>query len=392
MTTLRLFISGALLCALALLTGSGAIEASRLGFVSASGPDLCYSGCGGVYVPVQSAAFEQELVNRINAERGRRGLPPLKRVTTLDDASRYHAADMGLDDYSKHDSYDGDTLVCTWSERIGSYYGPRLALSENIAAGYSTPESVMGAWMGSQGHRENILSEAVFELGVGYWTGAGRYGRYWVADFGRRADVYPLVINREASTTDSCDVELYVHGDWDEVRLSNEGQGWSPWQAFANTISWTLSRRVGERTVHAQMRKGVQTGSAEDSILLELEGVALGDLPDTLTFVASGSDGVAAPGAQVLVIENSMSHEPMQWTASSNVPWLQLSQTAGSSAGSVWVVPQLAGLSGPQTLLGQVTVAVTGAGEVFDSPQVVDVRLHLASGSLLRTWTPLVVR
>lgn len=392
MTRKRLLISGALLCALGLLTGSGAIEVSRLGYVSASGPDLCYSGCGGVYVPVQSVTLEQELVDRINAERNSRGLPPLKRVTTLDDASRYHAADMGLDDYFEHDSYDGDTLVCTWSERIESYYGAYVRLAENIAAGYSTPESVMGAWMGSQGHRENILSEAVYELGVGYWSGAGRYGRYWVADFGRRAGVYPLVINREASTTGSCDVDLYVYGDWDEIRLSNDGQGWSPWQAFANTLSWTLGRRAGERTVYAEMRKGALTASAEDCILLDLEGVALGDLPDTLTFVASGSDGVAAPGARVLIIENTMSHDPMQWTASSDVPWLQLSQTAGSGPGSVWVVPQLAGLSGPQTLRGQVTVAATGAGEVFDSPQVVDVTLYMVHGGLQRTWTPLVAR
>jgi len=380
------------LCALWMLVGSGAGEASRLGAVSASGPDLCYSGCGGVYVPVQSAAYEQELVERINAERSGRGLPPLKRVAVLDDASRYHAADMALDDYFEHDSYDGDTRVCTWSERIVSYYGQYVALAENIAAGYSTPEAVLSAWMGSEGHRANILSEGVYELGVGYWAGAGRYGRYWVADFGRRAGVYPLIINQGASSTDARDVALYVYGEWSEIRLRNDGEGRSAWWPFSCTIDWTLARRTGTRTVYAEMRKGAQTASAEDSIQLELTGVALGDLPDRLTFVGSVVDGAASPGARVLIIENTVSHEPMQWTASSDAPWLHLSETTGNSPGSLWVVPQLSGLSAPGTLHGQVVITATGSGEVWNSPQVLDVTLHLVAGQLQRTWTPLVVR
>ena len=53
------------------------------------------------------------------------------------------------------------------------------AAAENIAYGQRTPAEVMNAWMNSPGHRSNILSGNVSEIGVGvaaksngvlYWT------------------------------------------------------------------------------------------------------------------------------------------------------------------------------------------------------------------------------
>jgi uncharacterized protein YkwD len=38
---------------------------------------------------------------------------------------------------------------------------------ENIATGFETPESVIIAWMASQGHCENILNPAYANLGTG---------------------------------------------------------------------------------------------------------------------------------------------------------------------------------------------------------------------------------
>jgi uncharacterized protein YkwD len=58
---------------------------------------------------------------------------------------------------------------------------------ENIAAGYSTPESVVAGWMASSGHRANILNAGYRDLGVGIVQKSGsRYGYYWVQDFGAR--------------------------------------------------------------------------------------------------------------------------------------------------------------------------------------------------------------
>jgi len=53
---------------------------------------------------------------------------------------------------------------------------------ENIAAGQTTPEEVVQAWMNSEGHRANILNPNYTAIGVGYVKG-GSYGSYWTQDF-----------------------------------------------------------------------------------------------------------------------------------------------------------------------------------------------------------------
>ncbi len=145
---------------------------------AAAGP-LAYTGCGGVTAPAVNADYEQQVVDRVNAVRASNNLPPLKLATELGRAARYHATDMGQDDYFQHDSYDrsGGTLVkvCDWSTRISSYYSNWQSLAENIAAGQADPQSVMNAWMNSPGHKANILSTGNWEIGVGYYKGSGAY-------------------------------------------------------------------------------------------------------------------------------------------------------------------------------------------------------------------------
>lgn len=231
-----------------------------------------YQGCGGEIVAASNLGYEQQVVELVNRVREENSLPPLKRVTPLAQAGRYHAADMAQDGYFDHNSYDliGGTLslVCSWSNRISSYYAGWAAVSENIAAGYATPEEVMNAWMASSGHRENILRGSTWEIGVGYYTG-GSYGRYWVQDFGRRFDVYPLVINREEASTLFRSVVLYIYGDWNETRLRNDNGSWTAWQPFFSSISWTLNAGTGTHTVWVEMRQsGGLTASASDDIYL----------------------------------------------------------------------------------------------------------------------------
>ena len=50
---------------------------------------------------------------------------------------------------------------------------------ENIAYGFSTPTQVMAAWMGSAGHRANILRSNFTTVGIGYVPD----GNYWVQVF-----------------------------------------------------------------------------------------------------------------------------------------------------------------------------------------------------------------
>jgi uncharacterized protein YkwD len=260
-----------------------ALGLHRPGAAFAGEPTLSFSGCGGGMVNPVNADYDQQVVELVNARRAEHGLPPLKRVEPLEYAARYHAADMALDGYFEHDSYDrhGDTLVkaCdTWT-RIASYYDG-FANAENIAAGYANPDDVMAGWMNSPGHRNNILNATSREIGVGYYEG-GSWGRYWVQNFGLRNNVYPLVINAEARWTESTAVTLYIYGQWAEMRLRNDDDSWGAWQPFQSTVTWTLRPQAGMRTVHVEMRTsgaGGQTASAHDTIWLAIAHPIPGDL------------------------------------------------------------------------------------------------------------------
>ncbi|MBP3296763.1 MAG: DUF4214 domain-containing protein, partial [Lachnospiraceae bacterium] len=63
--------------------------------------------------------------------------------------------------------------------------GVKNASAENIAAGYSTPKSVVNGWMKSSGHKANILGNSKV-LATGYcYAEDTRYGHYWSQNFTR---------------------------------------------------------------------------------------------------------------------------------------------------------------------------------------------------------------
>lgn len=242
-----------------------------------------YTECGGVpSPPVTNEAFEKELVELVNAERAKvsnGSLPPLKRVDPLDQAARYYSIDMGIDNYwpsdplESHATYDreGENLIkqCNWIARVTSYYGSYASLRENIAAGQSTPQEVMNAWMNSPGHRNNILASDVWEIGVGYFEGSGNYYRYWTQDFGRKWGEYPLVINRESSETRIRRVFVYIYEfyeTWQQMRLQNDGGAWSAWMPFQSEFGWTLPDTGGLHTICAELDNGGSTKTTCDSI------------------------------------------------------------------------------------------------------------------------------
>ncbi len=57
------------------------------------------------------------------------------------------------------------------------------SLAENVAAGYRDVNSVMNGWMGSDGHRANLLAPSTQHLGVGR-AAAASGTLYWTQKFG----------------------------------------------------------------------------------------------------------------------------------------------------------------------------------------------------------------
>lgn len=58
------------------------------------------------------------------------------------------------------------------------------AYGENIAAGYTTAQSVLDGWMHSAGHKANILSPGWKVMGAGYTHSASSYRYWWSQNFG----------------------------------------------------------------------------------------------------------------------------------------------------------------------------------------------------------------
>ena len=133
-----------------------------------------------------SNEFDQNILKLVNIERTTRGLDPLSIDRQLDQAANLHNDEMVRADMMSHqlpgEASLGDRVTATgysWT-RVG----------ENIAAGYTTPEAVVEAWMNSTGHKENILNPEFTHIGIGYEfapdnnNALNDFDVYWTQVFG----------------------------------------------------------------------------------------------------------------------------------------------------------------------------------------------------------------
>jgi hypothetical protein len=99
----------------------------------------------------------------------------------------------------------------------------------------------------------------------------GPFVHYWTQNFGRRNDVFPVIIDREAFSTPTRNVDLHLYGTGfaQEMRLRNETGTFTAWMPFDATVAWQLTAGGGSKTVTAEIRNGATVRSASDTILLE---------------------------------------------------------------------------------------------------------------------------
>ncbi|MCB1051184.1 MAG: hypothetical protein KDC71_11350 [Acidobacteria bacterium] len=247
-------------------------------------------------------SFEEQVIELVNQERlNNGGLAPLKAVSELMNSSETHSQNMALRDFFAH--CDLDTGLSPFQRMTNAGYNWNSA-GENIAAGQASPASVMTSWMNSSGHRANILSTSYRELGVGYYNqsgdlgnirqdqngdctadlfNTGPYTRYWTQNFGRRSNVYPIIINREAYETDALMVDLYIYGSGfaTEMRLRNDGESFGAWEPYNTQRTWNLRPQDGIRQVFVEIRNASNTVIANSDTIL-LSGFFSCLIPDTL--------------------------------------------------------------------------------------------------------------
>jgi len=114
-----------------------------------------------------AAVLSGTVVALTNEERAGRNLPTLTRNAQLDEAAQMKAQDMAAKGYYAHVSPEGVTPMY-WVEKAGYKY---LIIGENLVVNRKDAEQVVDAFMGSPGHRANILRTDFTEIGVGVANG-----------------------------------------------------------------------------------------------------------------------------------------------------------------------------------------------------------------------------
>ena len=122
------------------------------------------------------------LVQMTNAERSNAGLPTLRASSRLMEAAQLHADQMVRLGRLEH--VLSGAQYPRPEDRLAAAGYQWSAYAENIAMGQSSAAAAMDGWMHSSGHRANILSTSVTEIGIGFARdSAGR--PYYVQVFGR---------------------------------------------------------------------------------------------------------------------------------------------------------------------------------------------------------------
>ena len=122
--------------------------------------------------------YVRKVAERVNEERNSAGLSSLTLDSELSRVAQKKAEDMRDNGYFSHTSPTYGSPF-DMMKQFGISYS---TAGENIAKGQRTPESVMNAWMNSQGHRANILNSSYEKIGVGYCTDENGT-TYWVQMF-----------------------------------------------------------------------------------------------------------------------------------------------------------------------------------------------------------------
>lgn len=120
---------------------------------------------------------EEELLKLINEQRAAYGLSALKIDSELQRVAKIKVQDLVDNNYFSHNSPTYGSPF----DMMKSFGITYKAAGENIA-GNSTLKGAVTAWMNSQGHRENILSNAYNYTGIGI-VESKTYGKILVQMF-----------------------------------------------------------------------------------------------------------------------------------------------------------------------------------------------------------------
>ncbi len=164
---------------------------------SASAPAVVNSNCPDTTLEPNRQNIERirtAVLCLVNRERSARGERPLVADLRLTASAQAHSNSMSEQDYFEHVGPHGETLLMRMRATgyLSSAHGG-YEVGENIGWGTlwkGTPRAVVAAWMGSPGHRANILDSRFTATGVGVsprppaCVAGGQAGGLYTQDFG----------------------------------------------------------------------------------------------------------------------------------------------------------------------------------------------------------------
>jgi len=117
----------------------------------------------GVRNAEASTITNNSVIRYVNEYRHKENLQSLKISPALTLAAQMKADDMARRNYFSHADPDGNKAWLLIQKQRYSYW----IAGENLAMDYTSTSKVAKAWMGSPGHRANILNSQFTETGIG---------------------------------------------------------------------------------------------------------------------------------------------------------------------------------------------------------------------------------
>ena len=120
------------------------------------------SASTGDYTTISSTAQEQKLLNLLNEDRARNGLPALSMDSELSALARTKSQDMLENGYFAHESPTLGNAAALLADSGYDYNG----VGENIAH-HANVEKADAAFLSSPGHRANMMGRQWDKVGIG---------------------------------------------------------------------------------------------------------------------------------------------------------------------------------------------------------------------------------
>jgi hypothetical protein len=167
------------------------------------------------------ARVERWVLVLTNAERARHGVPPLQRYFKLAEVAAFHSQNMAQYGFFAHQDPQGRSP----QGRLELLHPELIAgVGENIAMVPEEPDeelaiTLLGRWMDSPGHRQNILDATYSHLGVGLF----HFDRYMFATQLVAAMYAELLAQKPPIAVDPgtcCSMQFAFHGRFPKADMS----------------------------------------------------------------------------------------------------------------------------------------------------------------------------